>query len=692
MSDQDITREKTEKVDNTEKAGKIEKIGHVNLDLTCYSGEDKYSDGDIEDMLLEVARDRSDAEYQEIIEESASWPILYHLSELRENIVEWLPIDKSMKVLEVGAGCGAITGALSRKAGSVTCCDLSLRRSRINAYRHQYNDNITIHVGNFTDVEKTLDSDYDYICLIGVFEYARGYVDSEDPYGDMLKLIGAHLKPGGSIAIAIENRFGLKYWAGCREDHLGSFFSSIEGYPEGGVVRTFTDRKLIEIARRSGFDEYHMYYPYPDYKFMTDLYSDRRLPHKGELKNNMRNFDRDRLLLFNEKDAFDTILDEGLFNLYSNSYMMILGPEPETEYARYSNDRAPKYRIVTDMIRREGMTVIRKRALNEEAADHLKAMETSYKKLKRRYSGRDCRLHIAPAVLSEDGMTLEFEYVPGVSLEELLDERLAHNDTDGFIALFKEYLDRISYGEQTADITDIDMIFSNIPINKDRWTVIDYEWTTHEVWKTRDLGFRAIYCYILEDEKRDKLSLDLIIDLLNINAQTAADLRDQEMAFQKNVTAGHKSLAEIRELIGNPVTDVREKIAYSSSDLPPLNMRPQIYEDTGRGFNEEQSYFAEGFPFTMEVPAGRKALRIDPCSDFCIVSIEEITWNGTPIPMNSLKFKSNGRRIGQNTYAFATSDPGFTVSLRGLGDRSINLLNVDMKVTLLDPETAGHIG
>ncbi len=353
---------------------RIETIGRVNLDLTSYNGEDNYSDGAVEDELLEIARDRSVAEFQDIIEESASWPVLYHLSELRENIVEWLPIDKSMKVLEVGSGCGAITGRLSEKAGSVTCCDLSLKRSRINAYRHQYNENITIHVGNFTDVEKSLDRDFDYICLIGVFEYARGYVDSADPYGDFLKLIKSHLKPGGSIAIAIENRFGLKYWAGCREDHLGTYFSSIEGYPDGGVVRTFTDRKLIEIARASGFTEYHMYYPYPDYKFMTNLYSDSRLPRKGELKDNMRNFDRDRLLLFNEKDAYDTILDEGLFNLYSNSYMMILGPGPDVAYARYSNDRAPGCRIVTEMITQDGVPVIRKRALNVEAAEHLRNM------------------------------------------------------------------------------------------------------------------------------------------------------------------------------------------------------------------------------------------------------------------------------------------------------------------------------
>ncbi len=671
---------------------RIETIGRVNLDLTSYNGEDNYSDGAVEDELLEIARDRSVAEFQDIIEESASWPVLYHLSELRENIVEWLPIDKSMKVLEVGSGCGAITGRLSEKAGSVTCCDLSLKRSRINAYRHQYNENITIHVGNFTDVEKSLDRDFDYICLIGVFEYARGYVDSADPYGDFLKLIKSHLKPGGSIAIAIENRFGLKYWAGCREDHLGTYFSSIEGYPDGGVVRTFTDRKLIEIARASGFTEYHMYYPYPDYKFMTNLYSDSRLPRKGELKNNMRNFDRDRLLLFNEKDAYDTILDEGLFNLYSNSYMMILGPGPDVAYARYSNDRAPGYRIVTEMITQDGVPVIRKRALNVEAAEHLRNMADAYKKLKKRYTGRDCRLSIAPAVLSEDGMTLTMDYIKGVTLEEMLDECLTRNDEEGFVSLFKEYMDRISYGEERAEITDIDLIFSNILINGNKWTVIDYEWTTNDIWKSRDLGFRSIYCYVLEDKKRDKLSLDLIMDLLNINANTAAELREQEMAFQKSVTAGHRSLGEIREIIGNRVTDIESLDSGRTGDDPGLNMRPQVYEDTGRGFNEEESYFADGFPFTMEVPAGRRAMRVDPCSTFCLVRVGEITWNGVPVPRGMLSFKTNGRKVGHDTYAFATSDPGFTISLKGLEERPINLFAVDMHVTELDPETAAGIG
>ena len=151
----------------------FEQIGKVKINLVHYPGEDLYCDGEIEDELLTIARDYAEVEYPRIIEEKKSWPILYHLSKLRENIVEWLPIDKNMKVLEIGSGCGAITGALAKKAGEVTCIDLSRKRSLINAYRHMDCDNVTIHVGNFQDIEPDIPEDYDFICLIGVFEYGQ---------------------------------------------------------------------------------------------------------------------------------------------------------------------------------------------------------------------------------------------------------------------------------------------------------------------------------------------------------------------------------------------------------------------------------------------------------------------------------------------------------------------------------------
>ena len=150
-----------------------EQIGKITLDLTHYPGEDLYCDGKVEDELLSIVKDYAQVEYRQIIEEKKSWPILYHLSPLRENIVDWIPMKHTEKVLEVGSGCGAITGALSRKAGEVTCVDLSKKRSMINAYRHAECENVTIHVGNFKDIEPDLPDNFDYIFLIGVFEYGK---------------------------------------------------------------------------------------------------------------------------------------------------------------------------------------------------------------------------------------------------------------------------------------------------------------------------------------------------------------------------------------------------------------------------------------------------------------------------------------------------------------------------------------
>ena len=143
--------------------------------------------------------------------------ILYHLSALRENIVDFLPIKKTDKVLEVGSGCGAITGALSRKAGSVTCVDLSKKRSLINAYRHSESENVTIHIGNFTDVEPDLPADYDYICLIGVFEYGQAYIGGSTPYEDFLKILQMFIRDrsgGGSTVCRQHERCNSRWDSG----------------------------------------------------------------------------------------------------------------------------------------------------------------------------------------------------------------------------------------------------------------------------------------------------------------------------------------------------------------------------------------------------------------------------------------------------------------------------------------------
>ena len=54
------------------------------LDLTYYPGQDYYGDGEIEDRILALVESGRDVE--EILRENNEWAILYHLSDIRENL------------------------------------------------------------------------------------------------------------------------------------------------------------------------------------------------------------------------------------------------------------------------------------------------------------------------------------------------------------------------------------------------------------------------------------------------------------------------------------------------------------------------------------------------------------------------------------------------------------------------------
>ena len=98
---------------------------------------------------------------------------------------------------------------------------------------------------------------------------------------DFLKIISRHLKPDGKIVLAIENRLGLKYWAGCTEDHFGTLFEGLEGYPTTSGVKTFSRKEMSAILKEAGDLKASWYYPFPDYKLPMTIYSDRRLPFEG---------------------------------------------------------------------------------------------------------------------------------------------------------------------------------------------------------------------------------------------------------------------------------------------------------------------------------------------------------------------------------------------------------------------------
>lgn len=609
---------------------KQEKIGGVIMDYTYYAGQDLYSDGAVEDEMLDIAMNNLPEHFLQIIEEKKSWPIFYHFSPLRTNIIDWIPFKKTDKVLEIGSGCGAITSTLAKKVGNVTCIDLSKKRSLVNAYRNCDADNITIVVGNFKDIEPHLDTDYDYVLLIGVFEYGQAYIGGASPYEDFMRICNRHKKQNGRLVIAIENKFGLKYWGGCREDHLGTYFSGLEGYREGGSARTFTKQGLEKILSKVGIEDYKFYYPYPDYKFTTAIFSDDYLPQKGELSNNLRNFDRERVLLFDEKQVFDEILDENEFPLFSNSYLLVVGATLDVIYTKFSNDRAPKWAIRTSIIKEpSGRIYVEKLPDTNAAFRHLKNTKHAYEQLLARYEGTKIKINTCAVIGKDIKNGLSFVFCNGRTLESLLDECLMRADVAGFKTLIEEYLYWLRYKEDMFAVSNFDFIFPNILVDGETWHVIDYEWTFDKHISSDDIAFRAFYNYMLGGEMRKACKDLLMNDILGYSDAQIAEAAAEEQEFQLRITQSHASAERMRELIGNRAYALEGMLQYCHH--ADLQYVVQIFIDYGEGFREENSQrlldcylLGKHLKLEFDIPKDAIKFRIDPCSFPCVVEILKI--------------------------------------------------------------------
>ena len=293
----------------------------AKLNLDYFTGDDFYSDGDVENDLLEIVKSGKD--FEEVLKQDNRWAILYHLSPIRQNIINWYPFKEGATCLEIGAGCGAITGALCDNLEKVVSVELSKRRATINYERHKDRDNLEIIVANLNNIK--FEEKFDYITLNGVLEYAGSFTKTTNPYEDFLKQIKKYLKPNGKLIVAIENRYGLKYFAGAKEDHTARAFDSIEGYIGIDSVKTFGKKELEELLATSGFKTQEFYYPHPDYKMPLEIFSDNFLPSEDTFLVSAPNFDNERYTLFNESEAFKGIIKNGQFPFFANSFLVVCG-------------------------------------------------------------------------------------------------------------------------------------------------------------------------------------------------------------------------------------------------------------------------------------------------------------------------------------------------------------------------------
>lgn len=301
------------------------KIDKVQIEITVNHPDEPYSDHEAEDILLKLfSNPESEAKRLEILANDPSWALYYHLSPRRNNLIRWYEFEKNARVLEVGAGCGAITEELVRRDAQIVALEMTRKRALINAHRNHEAKNLKMVVGNLDTYKQK--KKFDYAIVVGVLEYAGTFYHSSSPYHDFLRAVQAVLSPGGKLLLAIENRFGLKYWAGAKEDHAHTFFEGHNGYPGQKRVQTFGKKELSELIKSAGFSETNFYYPFPDYKTPFFVYSDAYYPGNGTQfplsKLPAPTYDREREHFFSEQCIMPFLEKNNLFPDFSNSFLV----------------------------------------------------------------------------------------------------------------------------------------------------------------------------------------------------------------------------------------------------------------------------------------------------------------------------------------------------------------------------------
>ncbi|MCM1174348.1 MAG: class I SAM-dependent methyltransferase [Blautia sp.] len=489
------------------------------FNLDYYSGENLYSDGDIENTIMNIVKNGEN--YAKYAGSENYYPIMYHLSSERENILNWYPFKQTDKILEVGSGCGALTELFCQRAKSVTSIELSKRRAEINYERHKSYDNLEIIVGNFNEIELT--QKYDYVILTGVFEYAISFTDSDDPYVSFLNNLKKYLTDNGRILISIENRLGIKYFTGAMEDHVNEYYLGLNNYPNNNTVRTFTKTELEEIFKRCSINVWKFYYPYPDYKFPTEIFSDSNI-NSGNYGKVYRNYQKERVELINEIEMIQTFKKEEIMDVFSNSFLVELATGnlnlTDIVYVKANNTRRKEFCISTKILLEEGEYKVEKAALSENALSHINqiyknqemSLPSGFTYLKGElYNGvvkypylQTENMDVFLAKMMTSGKKETIKKKIDMICASILDS--SSDEEKIYTAEFKKWFGDAQYAGKLECIKNcnIDLIFDNIYPGKEDYVIIDPEWVCPFWVPARFIIWRMLNEWYAKNEKAEK--------------------------------------------------------------------------------------------------------------------------------------------------------------------------------------------
>lgn len=403
---------------------------------------------------------------------------LYHLSTVSQNLINWYPFNTKDTVLQIGGDLGELTQVFCNNCEKVVTIEPNIEKAKAIAKRYENRENLEIIVGNIDDI--ILEEKFSIITIIGN--------NPKIKLKDNIQKLERNLKENGKFIIAVDNKFGLRYFMGNPENILNKKFESLIGYNnEPEKIESFTKSSLEQIFNSIGY-KYTFYYPLPDYKMPNVIFSEKQKAKYNSIDKYNPYYKENSTIIANEIDVYREILktDQQMFEFFTNSFLIILEKEKNEElplYISYNNMRKEKYRLITKISK----NVVEKKPVSKEAEGHYNNIKKNIELLQQN--------NIKTVDYIENG-SIKSKYINQENLlNTVLTKSLEENNQQEFENIIEKYIQNLKKNKKVEPEYK-DTIFSKYNIQiEDKNILKELYFVENGFW---DMTFKN--CFYIENE------------------------------------------------------------------------------------------------------------------------------------------------------------------------------------------------
>jgi len=271
-------------------------------------------------------------------------------------------------------------------------------------------------------------------------------------------------------------------------------------------------------------------------------------------------------------------------------------------YVKSNSEREKRYQLQTIIYEKNGKKFVKKKALCKEAVPHLMRMKENYDLLKKSIISPD--VHLAKIIESGNNYLI-FEYIEGISIERKIldalknrDQNLIEREIEQYLHLLKRAFRtkvaplsavKTAEGRQILDfsklgqalcfdqISNIDLIFSNIIYQNDKIYLIDYEWVLEGAVPINFALFRAFRSL----HEMERLPIDHYLSGSEINLFNAIEKRliYFEIASANSFYQYREKFDKMRINLYEKKTELEERVSQLENEVDSLNHQVSALEN-----------------------------------------------------------------------------------------------------------------